>query len=101
MAQFLRFWAEDPIGGGDRIAKQFWGDIFAKLLHGAIGRLDRADCDRIGSASGSVAAEDCFVIGHGPELPMDRSGVGAGAGFQLGRTALKSKSAFIAGEEIA
>src|SRR6185295_11413523 len=32
-SDLLRFWGEDPIGGGDRIAKQFWGDIFAKLLH--------------------------------------------------------------------
>src|SRR6185295_3772726 len=32
-SDLLRFWGEDFIGGGDRIAKQFWGDIFAKLLH--------------------------------------------------------------------
>src|SRR5512145_462261 len=32
-SDLLRFWGEDPIGGGDRIAKQFWGDIFAKLPH--------------------------------------------------------------------
>jgi len=34
-----RFWGEDPIEGGDIIAKQFWGDIFAKLLHGAVSLL--------------------------------------------------------------
>src|SRR5262245_40560552 len=32
-SDLLRFWGEDPIEGDDRIAKQFWGDIFAKLLH--------------------------------------------------------------------
>src|SRR5215831_8643374 len=31
-SDLLRFWGEDPIEGGDRIAKQFWDDIFAKLL---------------------------------------------------------------------
>ena len=28
-SDLLRFWGEDPIGVGYRIAKQFWGDIFA------------------------------------------------------------------------
>src|SRR5215470_14667871 len=29
----LRFWGEDLNRGGDIFAEQFWGDIFAKLLH--------------------------------------------------------------------
>jgi hypothetical protein len=33
-SDLLRFWGEDLTPEGDRIAKQFWGDIFAKLLHG-------------------------------------------------------------------
>src|SRR5690349_20388906 len=40
-SDLLRFWEEDPIEGGDRIPKQFWGDIFAKLPHTVNGALDR------------------------------------------------------------
>src|SRR5215471_17640106 len=32
-SDLLPFWEEDPNRGGDRIAEQFWGDIFAELLH--------------------------------------------------------------------
>jgi len=31
-SDLLPFWEEDPNRGGDRIAEQFWGDIFAELL---------------------------------------------------------------------
>jgi hypothetical protein len=40
-SDLLRFWGEDPNQGGDRIAKQFWGDIFAKLLQGSAEELTR------------------------------------------------------------
>src|SRR5437660_1256871 len=33
LSSALLLWGEDPTQQGDRIAKQFWGDIFAKLPH--------------------------------------------------------------------
>ena len=40
-SDLLPFWGEDLNRGGDRIAEQFWGDIFAELLQGSAEELTR------------------------------------------------------------